>query len=97
MRVSCLAVLLAMSVGAVAAFAADNTGTTMDDSTITASIKASLLKDQHLKAFDIHVSTDHGKVRLTGMVDSNVEKADAERIAKETEGVRDIQNDLKTK
>jgi len=82
---------------ALSFFAAPSFGSTLDDATITASIKASLVKDQRLKAFDIEVSTDHGKVHLSGLVDSSVEKADAERIAKGTDGVTDVKNDIKVK
>ena len=75
-------------------FAAESTGDYMDDTAISTKIKASLVKDQELKAFDIHVDTDHGVVHLAGNVDSKVQKADAVRIAKTTNGVKDVVNDI---
>ncbi len=73
---------------------AESAGAYIDDATITAKLKAKLLEDQKLKALDIHVTTDNGVVDLTGTVDSSVQKADAERIAKDTDGVKDIKNEI---
>jgi len=78
----------------VPAYAAESAGSYMDDTAISTKIKASLVKDQELKAFDIHVETDHGVVHLTGTVDNSIQKADAVRIAKGTENVKDVVNDI---
>ncbi len=75
-------------------FAAETAGNYMDDTAISTKIKASLVKDQELKAFDIHVDTDHGVVHLAGTVDTKVQKSDAIRIAKTTDGVKDVVNDI---
>lgn len=75
-------------------FAGESAGDYMDDTAISTKIKASLIKDQELKAFDIHVDTDHGVVHLSGNVDTKVQKADAVRIAKGTANVRDVVNDI---
>jgi hyperosmotically inducible periplasmic protein len=74
--------------------AAETAGGYIDDTAISTKIKASLIKDQELKAFDIHVETDHGVVHLTGTVDTSIQKADAVRIAKTTENVKDVVNDI---
>ena len=74
--------------------AGESTGDYMDDTGISTKIKASLIKDQQLKAFDIHVETDHGVVHLSGNVDTSIQKADAVRIAKGTANVRDVVNDI---
>jgi hyperosmotically inducible protein len=94
-------VSLAAAMGTVAllgaslpAVAGESAGDYMDDTAISTKIKASLIKDQELKAFDIHVDTDHGIVHLTGTVDTSVQKADAVRIAKTTENVKDVVNDI---
>jgi len=79
---------------AVPVFAAETAGDYMDDTAISTKIKASLVKDQELKAFDIHVDTDHGVVHLSGNVDNKVQKADAVRIAKTTTDVKDVVNDI---
>jgi hyperosmotically inducible protein len=75
-------------------FAGETAGDYMDDSSISTKIKASLIKDQELKAFDIHVDTDHGVVHLSGNVETTMQKADAVRIAKTTANVKDVVNDI---
>ncbi|HEY1723096.1 MAG TPA: BON domain-containing protein [Magnetospirillaceae bacterium] len=75
---------------------AESAGAYIDDATITAKVKAKLVADQKLKAFDIHVTTNQGIVDLTGTVDSSVQKADAERIVKDTDGVKDIKDEIVT-
>jgi osmotically-inducible protein OsmY len=94
-------VSLAAALGTVALLGAtapvsagESAGDYMDDTAISTKIKASLIKDQELKAFDIHVDTDHGVVHLSGNVDTSVQKADAVRIAKTTNGVKDVVNDI---
>src|SRR5579859_1414380 len=89
---SLAAALLLLSTALPAA--AETAGGYMYDTAISTKIKASLIKDQELKAFDIHVETDHGVVHLTGTVDTSVQKADAVRIAKGTENVKDVLNDI---
>jgi osmotically-inducible protein OsmY len=94
-------VSLAAAMGTVAllgvarpVIAGESAGDYMDDTAISTKIKASLIKDQELKGFDIHVDTDHGIVHLTGTVDTSVQKADAVRIAKTTSNVKDVVNDI---
>jgi len=76
------------------ALAGESAGQYMDDTAISAKIKASLIKDQELKAFEIHVETEQGIVHLTGTVDTSLQKANAVRIAKTTENVKDVVNDI---
>lgn len=92
-RLTSLAAALLL-LGATLPAAAESAGSYMDDTAISTKIKASLVKDQELKAFDIHVETDHGVVHLTGTVDTSIQKADAVRIAKSTENVKDVVNDI---
>jgi hypothetical protein len=90
-----LVFLSALALGMTApAFAAETAGDYVDDAAISTKIKASLIKDQELKAFDIHVDTDHGIVHLSGNVDNMVQKSDAVRIAKGTANVKDVVNDI---
>jgi len=76
------------------AIAGESAGDYVDDTAISTKIKASLIKDQELKAFDIHVDTDRGIVHLSGNVDTSIQKADAVRIAKNTANVKDVVNDI---
>ena len=64
------------------------------DATISTKIRADLIKDQALKAFDIHVGTMQGTVQLSGFVDSPQQKTEATQIAESVEGVKEVQNDI---
>jgi osmotically-inducible protein OsmY len=86
--------VLALSVIGTQMAYAESAGAYVDDATITAKLKAKLLANEKLKALDIHVTTNQGVVDLTGTVDSSVQKADAERLAKDIDGVKDIKNDI---
>jgi len=65
-----------------------------DDKAITTQIQAKLFDDSILKMRDIHVASDKGTVTLTGTVPTQLEKAAAERIAGQAEGVKGIVNEL---
>jgi len=91
-RLVLLAALLLAT--ATPAMGGETAGDYVDDTAISTKIKASLIKDQELKAFDIHVDTDHGVVHLSGTVDTSIQKADAIRIAKNTANVKDVVNDI---
>lgn len=72
-------------------------GNYMDDAWITARVKALLLKDEGMKGFDVKVETHKGTVQLVGRVDSPMQIALAEKIARGVDGVRGIQNNLQLK
>ena len=69
----------------------------LDDSAITASIKAKFAVDEMVKAHNIDVDTVNGIVTLTGVVDNAEEKARAAQIAAGTDGVRRVNNNLQIK
>jgi len=69
-------------------------GDRVDDSNVTASVKSKLLWNSHTDGLDIHVETSHGKVTLTGQADSAAERDLAGRIARDTNGVRAVDNKL---
>ncbi len=73
----------------------DQVGTIVDDSAITASIKADLLKDPGLSALGIEVNTVKGEVTLKGEVSTEVRKQRAEGIASHIVGVSKVINLLK--
>lgn len=70
---------------------------TIDDSKITAAVKSKLALEDFFAAMKVDVDTDNNRVTLQGNVDSEAHKALAEQIAKNVEGVRDVQNKLKVK
>jgi hypothetical protein len=73
----------------------DQVGTIVDDSAITASIKADLLKDPGLSALGIEVNTVKGEVTLRGDVSTDIRKQRAEGIASHIVGVTKVNNQLK--
>jgi len=73
----------------------DQVGNIIEDSAITASIKADLLKDPGLSALGIEVNTVKGEVTLRGAVSTDVRKQRAEGIASHIVGVTKVNNLLK--
>ena len=69
-------------------------GDRVQDATITASVKSKLLWNSHTDGLDIHVDTTDGHVTLTGTVASGTEKDLAGRIAKNTNDVLGVSNQL---
>jgi osmotically-inducible protein OsmY len=72
----------------------DSTGQYIDDSTITAKIKADYAKDPVVSALQVHVETFKGVVQLSGFVDSQDASAKAAEIAKGVTGVIRVDNNL---
>ncbi|HEX4025215.1 MAG TPA: BON domain-containing protein [Steroidobacteraceae bacterium] len=89
-----LAALAALAAGCASTPQRESTGQAIDDSAITAKVKAALVADPETKARDISVKTYRGLVQLSGFVDSDAERHDAERIARHEDGVRGVQDEL---
>lgn len=70
-------------------------GVTIDDAGITVRVKERLLDDPVVKGLQIDVDTRAGVVYLTGSVGTEAEKEQAVKLARETEGVKDVQPNLK--
>ena len=68
-----------------------------EDSLITAKVKAALIEDLELKAFDVSVETYRGRVLLSGFVDNRKQAQHAVQIASAVSGVRHVENALKLK
>ncbi len=69
-------------------------GEYVDDVGITTQIKAELIKDKELPASQINVETMQQTVQLSGFVDSAAQKAKAGQVARNTQGVKDVKNDI---
>lgn len=69
----------------------------VDDSAITARIKADILKEEGLKGLQISVETHKGVVQLSGFVDNKTQIVRAEEIAQSTQGVKSVRNSLVVK
>jgi osmotically-inducible protein OsmY len=68
------------------------TGAYIDDGTITTQIKSRMLNDPAVAGTSISVETLNGTVMLSGFAKSDGEKAAAERIARDVNGVKSVQN-----
>ena len=64
----------------------------LDDATVTAKVKAKLIADPEVAGVHIDVDTTDGRVTLNGKVASADQKAEAEKLASHTEGVKSILN-----
>lgn len=71
------------------------TATRTDDAALTAKVKAKLLSDDALNGMKIDVDTQTGVVFLSGVVDTPDQKRKAVDLAKNTEGVRKVEDNLK--
>ena len=69
-------------------------GDFMDDSTITARVKAALIDDKSIRSTDISVKTENKVVTLSGTVESAEQKSQAVSAAKGVEGVSSVSDKL---
>ena len=60
------------------------------DAGITTSVKSKLAADDTVKAYQVDVDTRNGVVTLTGDVENPAAKAMAVQLARNTDGVRDV-------
>jgi osmotically-inducible protein OsmY len=66
-----------------------------DDAALTAKVKAKLLSDERVEGTQIDVDTQNGIVFLNGVVETEEQKRKAIDLARNTEGVRDVEDNLK--
>lgn len=72
-------------------------GETIDDATLTASVKTALARDPDTSAFQVDVETFRGNVQLNGFVESEKMRTAAERVARSVEGVKKVENNLQVR
>lgn len=87
--------LLLTSLLATACMSSVSPDRQVKDSEITASVKTRLAADPDVAAINIDVDTLEGVVTLSGMVKSQQERAEAEELARGTEHVKRVINNLK--
>jgi len=73
------------------------TGEYVDDSVITAKVKAAIYNDATLKVNEINVETFKGVVQLSGFVRSQEDIDKAVKVAREVAGVKPVKNDMRLK
>ena len=72
----------------------DGTG---DDIKIATAVNTALIADQQLQNLDIQIETRKGDVTISGNVNSQAQKDQAERVTAATSGVDSVNNRLEVK
>lgn len=85
---------VATSAGQAVDSSLNKVGDFMDDSTITARVKAALIDDKNIRSSDISVKTENKVVTLSGSVDSAEQKDLAVNAAKTVKGVTTVNDQL---
>ena len=88
---------MATSARAKAKDAGESVGDTLDDAWIHTKVRAKLAADGELPGTGIKVDVSRNVVTLRGTVEKAADKANAEQIAKTTEGVKSVRNQIVVK
>jgi osmotically-inducible protein OsmY len=75
--------------------AAGKAGAAITDAAITTAVKAKFLADTTVKGLRIDVDTDNGMVTLNGTVSSRAEADRAMTLARNTDGVKGVHDNMK--
>lgn len=93
--ITVLVIIFSMiSIGCSSTQTQSSTGQLIDDSAITAKVKAKLFDDSVVRATAISVETFKGTVQLSGFANSKDEVSQAESLAKSVDGVRAVRNNI---
>lgn len=75
----------------------EGTGEYVDDTVITAKVKAAILEEPSLKASEINVETFKGIVQLSGFVTSQTAINKAVEVTRRINGVKSVTNSMRLK
>jgi osmotically-inducible protein OsmY len=75
----------------------ESTGQYIDDTAITASVKAAIFGEPTLKSAEINVETFKGRVQLSGFVSTRANIDRAVQVAQAVNGVTSVANDMRVK
>ncbi len=89
--------LVATLAGCASTPTREGTGEYIDDSVITAKVKASIFNEPTIKASEINVETFKGDVQLSGFVADPADAQKAATIARGIKGVTSVKNDVRVK
>jgi hyperosmotically inducible protein len=88
-----VAVILSLLSGC-RAMTGKSTGQSVDDASITASVKSKLVGDKAANLTRVDVDTNNGTVYLNGTVETPEQKTRAEQLAWQAGGVKAVVNNL---
>lgn len=72
-------------------------GEYVDDVALTGKVKTELLESKQVDGLDVNVDSLNGKVTLSGWASSRAESTRAAQIARNVDGVKSVDNQLKIK
>ena len=91
------AVALTALAGCASTQRQESTGQYVDDTAITAKVKAAIFNEPTLKSAEINVETFKGRVQLSGFVSSRANVDRAVQVAQAVSGVTSVANDMRIK
>jgi len=89
--------LMLTAVGCGSTATREGTGEYVDDSVITAKVKAAIFNEPTLKSAEINVETFKGVVQLSGFVSSVANINKAIELARSVKGVSAVKNSMRVK
>jgi len=89
-----IAIALLLSATGCTSLTGQSAGQYVDDTTITASVKAKLVADKAANLTRVDVETTNKVVSLNGVVQSPDQKLRAEQLAMQVAGVQRVENNL---
>ncbi len=92
---ACLVLVAVAALVATGCATTQPASTQLSDAEITVKVEAKLAGDPEINPFNIDVDTNEGIVTLSGAVEKKFARDEAERLARGTEGVRDVINDIR--
>ena len=88
------AIALLTATGCAVTRGQETVGAYVDDATITTKVKAQFVESKAVAATSIRVETLNGTVMLSGFAKNATERQEAERIARNVNGVRSVRNEI---
>lgn len=89
--------VMLVALGCASTTTGSSTGELIDDTVITAKVKAAIFNDKDLSVNEINVETFKGVVQLSGFVSERSDIAKASTAARSILGVSSVKNDLVVK
>ena len=90
-----LALMLATVMGCAATSTKEGTGEYVDNTVITAKVKAAIFNEPSLKSCEINVRTFKSRVELGGVVTSQANINKAIEVARGVDGVNSVKSDIR--
>lgn len=89
-----LTLAMLMAIGCASTATESSTGEMIDDTVITAKVKAAIFQDDELSASEINVETFKGVVQLSGFVSDSSDVPRATAVTRGVAGVVSVTNSL---